>query len=96
MQHKHISIKEYFIIFNLNVYLEFVSEDWYSRISAGWQSRTLHINSSVVKRIALALPCFKMDKLDNVIPTRSDRVFKDIFRFAIITSRFTIIGILNG
>jgi hypothetical protein len=49
--------------------------------------------SSVEKRIALALPCFKIERLDKVDPTRSDIHVSDICVFAIITSKFTIIGI---
>jgi len=65
----------------------------YSRMSPGWQSRALQIASNVLKRIAFALPVFRMERLDNVKSTLSESSFRDIFRFAIITSRFTIIGI---
>lgn len=63
-------------------------------MSPGWQSNTLQIASNVLKRMAFAFPVFKMDKLDRVKPTFSDSSFRDIFRLAIITSRFTIIGIV--
>ncbi|WP_446753372.1 hypothetical protein [Terrimonas alba] len=43
--------------------------------------------------MALAFRVFKMDRLDSVKPTFSESSFSDIFRFAIITSKFTIIGI---
>jgi hypothetical protein len=49
--------------------------------------------SSVEKRIALALSCFQIERLDKVIPTRSDNSLSDILRFAIITSKFTIIAV---
>lgn len=64
----------------------------YSKISPGWQSNTLQIASKVEKRTALALPVFKMERLDKVISTFSESSFNDIFRLAITTSRFTIIG----
>ena len=51
------------------------------------------INSNVLNRIALAFPVFKIDKLDNVNPTFSESSLSDIFRFAIITSKLTIIAI---
>ena len=63
-----------------------------SSISPGWQSSTLQIVSSVLKRTAFAFPVFKMDRLANVSPTFSESSFNDIFLLAIITSRFTIIG----
>lgn len=49
--------------------------------------------SNVLKRIALALPVFSMERLDKVKSTLSESSFNDIFRLAIITSKFTIIGI---
>jgi len=48
--------------------------------------------SSVEKRIAFAFPFFKIDKFAIVIPTLSDSSVTLIFRFANMTSRFTIIG----
>src|SRR5579862_2962220 len=62
-------------------------------MSPGWQSSTLQIASKVEKRIAFALPVFKMERLDKVKSTFSDSSFSDIFLLAIITSRFTTIDI---
>ncbi len=64
----------------------------YSRISAGWQSSALQIASKVLKRIAFAFPVFRIERFDNVRSTLSESSFSEIFRFAIITSKFTIIG----
>ena len=47
--------------------------------------------SSVEKRTALALLFFKMERLARVMSTFSDSWERDIFRFAIITSRLTTI-----
>ena len=52
-----------------------------SSISARWQFRTSQIASSMLNRMALALAVFRIDRLAS-----------DIFRFAIITSTFTTIG----
>lgn len=65
-----------------------------SKISPGWQLSSIQIALSVEKRIAFALPVFKMDKFAFVIPTLSERSLSDTFLFAIMTSRFTIIA--NG
>lgn len=65
-----------------------------SRISPGWQFNTLQIASRVLKRTAFALPVFSTERLDNVISTFSESSFNDIFLLAIITSKFTIIGIV--
>lgn len=62
-------------------------------MSAGWQSSALQMDSNVLKRIALAFPVFKIDKFDNVKSTLSESSFKEILRLAIITSKFTIMGI---
>ena len=62
-------------------------------MSPGWQSKALQIESKVLKRIAFAFPVFKMERLDNVKSTFSESSFREIFRFAIITSKFTMIGI---
>jgi hypothetical protein len=62
-------------------------------MSPGWQSSALHIASKVLKRIAFAFPVFKIERLDNVRTTLSESSFNEIFRLAIITSKFTIIGI---
>jgi hypothetical protein len=61
-------------------------------MSLGWQSKTLQIASKVLKRIAFALPVFKIERLDNVKSTLSESSFRDIFLLAIITSKFTIIA----
>ena len=42
--------------------------------------------------IAFALPVFRIERFDNVRSTLSESSFSEIFRFAIITSKFTIIG----
>jgi len=62
-------------------------------MSPGWQSNALQTASSVLNRIALALPVFNIERLDNVKSTFAESSFNDIFRFAIITSKFTMIGI---
>ncbi len=62
-------------------------------MSLGWQSNALQMASKVLKRIALAFPVFKIERLDNVKSTLSESSFREIFRFAITTSKFTIIGI---
>ncbi|PAV67321.1 hypothetical protein WR25_20366 [Diploscapter pachys] len=41
------------------------------RMSPGWQSSTVQIASSVEKRIALALPVLRMERLARVMSTRS-------------------------
>ena len=73
----------------------FLVSSTYSKISAGWQSRALHMASNVLKRMALAFPVLRMDRLESVNSTFSESSFSDIFRFAIITSRFTMIGIIK-
>jgi hypothetical protein len=60
-------------------------------MSAGWQSNALQIASRVLKRIAFAFPVFKMERLDNVKSTLSESSLREIFLFAIITSKFTMI-----
>ena len=62
-------------------------------MSPGWQSNALQIASKVLKRIAFAFPVFKIERLDNVKSTLSESSFREIFRLAIMTSKFTIIGI---
>jgi hypothetical protein len=49
--------------------------------------------SSVLNRMAFAFPVFSIERFAGVIPTFSDNSLSDIFRLAIITSKFTIIGI---
>jgi hypothetical protein len=66
----------------------------YSKMSAGWQSNALQMDSNVLKRIAFAFPVFRIERLDNVKFTRSESSFREIFRFAIITSKFTMIGMV--
>jgi hypothetical protein len=66
----------------------------YSKISAGWQSSAWQMASRVLNLIALALPVFKIERLEGVKSTFSDSSFNDIFRLAIITSKFTIIGMV--
>ena len=65
----------------------------YSRISDGWQFNALQMASKVLNRIAFASPVFNIERFDKVSPTLSDSSFSDILRFAIITSKFTMIGI---
>jgi hypothetical protein len=48
----------------------------------------------VEKRIAFALPVFKIERLAAVIPTFSASSPEDIFLLASITSTFTIIDII--
>jgi hypothetical protein len=67
-----------------------------SRISPGWQSSAAQSASSVLNRIAFALPVFKIDKLARVISTRAANSVRDILRRAIITSRFTIIAMTKS
>jgi hypothetical protein len=61
-------------------------------MSPGWQSKTLQILSKVLKRIAFAFPVFKIERLDNVKSTLAESSFREIFRLAIMTSKFTMIG----
>ncbi len=44
--------------------------------------------------MAFAFPVFNMERFDKVNPTLSDSSLSDIFRFAIITSKFTMMGIV--
>jgi hypothetical protein len=66
----------------------------YSKMSPGWHSNTLQIVSKVLNLIAFAFPVFNMERFDKVNPTLSDSSLSDIFRFAIITSKFTMIAIV--
>ena len=54
-------------------------------------ANALQIASKVLNRIAFAFPVFKMDRFDNVKSTLFESSFKEILRFAIITSKFTMI-----
>src|SRR5690554_3380826 len=67
----------------------------HARMSPGWQFNSLQMASSVLNRMALALPVFRMERFAGVIPTRSESSFKEIFFLAISTSRFTMIGICS-
>ena len=70
-----------------------ISSVTYSKISPGWQFKALQIASKVLNRIAFAFPVFRIERLDNVRSTLSESSFRETFRFAIITSKFTMIGI---
>ena len=59
----------------------------YSKISPGWQSNTLQIASRVEKRIARAFSVLRTERFAIVIPTFSASSVRDIFLFAIITSK---------
>ena len=85
-----LAIDKKAFIFKISVYSSFT----YSKISAGWQSNTSQIVSSVLKRIAFAFPVFKIERLESVNPTFSESSLSDIFLLAIITSKFTIIAII--
>lgn len=61
-------------------------------MSPGWQSRALHIASSVEKRMALALPFFKIERLAMVIPTFCVSLVTLIFLLASMTSILMIIA----
>ncbi len=50
------------------------------------------MDSRVLNLIAFAFPVFKIERFERVSPTFSDSSLSDIFRFAIITSKFTMIG----
>ena len=63
----------------------------YSSMSPGWQASSRQMASRVEKRMALALPVFRMERFACVRPTRSDNSPSEILRLAISTSRFTII-----
>lgn len=79
---------------NIPTFQIFAEEsETYSKISAGWQSNALHIDSNVLNRIALAFPVFKIERLDKVKSTLSESSFSEIFLFAIITSKFTTMAI---
>lgn len=64
-----------------------------SSMSPGWQSRALHIASSVENRIAFAFPFFKMEIFAIVIPTFSASSVTPIFRFASKMSMLMMIAI---
>lgn len=64
-------------------------------MSPGWQSRMLQMLVSVENLMAFAFPVLRMERLDGVMFILSARSPKEILRFAIITSRFTIIGMIS-
>ena len=66
-----------------------------SKMSPGWHSSSLQMASNVEKRMAFAFPVFNMERLAGVRSIFSARSPSEIFRFAIITSRFTIIGMVQ-
>jgi hypothetical protein len=82
------------IIYDGDKLLSSKSSFIYSKISAGWQFSALQIASNVLKRMALALPVFSIERLASVKSTFAESSFNDIFRFAIITSKFTIMGMI--
>ena len=63
----------------------------YSKISPGVQSNALQIASRVTNLIAFAFPVFNIERFAVVMPTILDNSFNEIFRLAIMTSKFTII-----
>src|SRR3954466_12624354 len=63
-------------------------------MSPGWHSNALQIASKVEKRIALAFPFFKIERLAIVIPTLSESSVTLIFLLASITSILIIIAIV--
>ncbi len=68
-------------------------------MSPGWQPSSRQMASRVVKRTALALPVFRIERLANVKPTFSANSLSDILRLASSTSKFTMIcpiGLLNS
>jgi hypothetical protein len=69
-----------------------VSSGRYSRMSPGWQARARQIPSRVEKRMALALPFLRIERLAIVMPTRSASSVTLIFRLASITSMWTIVA----
>ena len=84
----------YSLLFDSLLPEELYSSGLYSNISPGWQLSSLQIASKVENRTALAFPVFRMERLAGVRSIFSASSPSEIFRFAIITSRFTIIGIL--
>ena len=54
----------------------------------------LQMASRVENRIAFAFPVLRIDRLDNVNSTLSESSFREIFSLAIITSKFTMIGMV--
>src|SRR6185295_17064281 len=86
-------IDDDFMVWEFSILIRHYSFE-YSNKSPGWQSNALQMASSVLNRTAFALPVLSIERLANVRSTFSESSFNDIFRLAIITSRFTIIGIV--
>jgi hypothetical protein len=70
-----------------------VKSGLYSKRSPGWHCNALQSASKVDSRIALALPFFKTEMLDIVMPTFSASSVTLIFRFANMTSMVMMIAI---
>lgn len=66
----------------------------YSKISPGWQSSTLQIESNVVNLMALAFPVLRFEMFDMVMPTLSESSVTLILRFASMISKLTTIPII--
>jgi hypothetical protein len=65
----------------------------YSKISPGWHANALQIASKVPRRMAFALPFFKIEMLAMVMPTLSASSVTLIFRLASMTSMLMMIAI---
>src|SRR6056297_2900078 len=81
----------YFLDPPLFIYVSFE----YSKISPGWQSKASQMDSNVEKRIALAFPVLRMERLAVVIPTFSASSLLFISRLASIMSKLIKIAILK-
>jgi len=79
-------------VFVLWLFTASINHSTNSRISPGWQFSALQTASSVLNRMALAFPVLSMERLASVKSTFSESSFNDIFRLAIMTSKFTMIG----
>src|SRR2546421_6733236 len=66
------------------------------RMSPGWHESASQIASSVEKRIARALPVLRIDRLANVIPTRSASSVSVIRRSWSRSSSLTAIAMSHG
>jgi hypothetical protein len=60
-------------------------------MSPGWHSSAAHMASRLENLTALALLVFKIERFVTEMFVRADSSLRLILRFAIITSRFTII-----
>ena len=67
----------------------------YSRISPGVHCNSRQMASRVLRRMALALPVLRMEKLAWVRPMRSASSLERILRFASITSMLMIIIVFS-